>query len=257
MAYDPGYWDDVGETHVRHHLHEDVADYKRREHIDLLKRYCGSLLSASSVLKTDLFEDAFGPDHFYDWLKDNSRMVVGMDISKRICSSALDRNNGGSFVNSSVVDPAFKDGCFNIIVSNSTLDHVKQSELNHALNEFSRMLVKGGLLVLTLDNAHNPLYRIGYAIVKKTNLFGYNQEKCFFKSEVIPLLEDAGFDVVETGSIVHLPTPFNLFARIFSPLNRILLRLPVLMGIRLFSLVGLNGRNIYTGWFLSFKCIKR
>jgi SAM-dependent methyltransferase len=256
MVLDRSYWDSVGRSLEKHHLERNVAEYKRREHIKLLEKWCGSVLGSSTVLKTDLYEDAFGRDSFIHWLADSSKNVVGIDLSKEIIVNALERNPSPTMVNSSVMETPFKDSTFNLVVSNSTLDHIPKENLLPALKELSRILAASGMLVLTLDNAHNPLYRLGYHVVKKTSLQGYIQEKCYRKSEVIPLLEEAGFNVEETGSIVHLPTPFNLIARILSPINRLLFNLPVTAGIAFFNLFGLNGRNIHTGWFLAFKCVK-
>jgi hypothetical protein len=111
-------------------------------------------------------------------------------------------------------------------------------------------------LILTLDNGHNPLYRLGYWASNTLGLSPYHQERCYSKGEVIPMLEEAGFDVEEVGSIVHLPTPFNLIAKVSSPLNRVFRGIPVRACIAFFSVFGLGGRNIHTGWFLTFKCVK-
>jgi SAM-dependent methyltransferase len=256
-SLDSDYWDGVGKSAKTSHLERNVAVYKRQEHLNLLKRWCGGLLAKSTVLKTDAYEEAFGLDSFMDWLGHKSNSVFCIDISKEIITKARENYPSIKVLNASAVEMPFKSQTFDLIISNSTLDHLNPGDVPPALKDFARILRSGGMLVLTLDNGHNPLYRLGYFIGKKIRYAGYAQERCYTKNEVIPLLEEAGFDVYEVGSIVHLPTPFNLIARIASPLNRLLYDAPVKAGILFFSLLGLDGRNIYTGWFLAFKCVKK
>lgn len=246
-----------GKSAEGHHLESNVAEYKKREHIKLLERWCGEIINKSTVLKTDAYEEAFRIDSFMDWLVGKSKFVSCIDISKDIIMRAKVGVPASTLVNASTSRIPFNESTFDIVVSNSTLDHLHSEEVVTSLEELSRIIRKGGLLVLTLDNAHNRPYRLGYFINRKVGRLPYHQERCYFKGEIIPLLTEAGFDVEEIRSIVHLPTPFNLIARIFSPLNKLLHDLPVKAGIAFFSIFGFGGRNIYTGWFLAMKCVKK
>jgi SAM-dependent methyltransferase len=257
VRLDNAYWDSVAKSVKGSHLERNVAEYKRQEHIMLLEKWCGDLLNESTMLKTDSYEEAFGLDSFMDWLTLKSNSVFCIDISKEILMRARERHPSTRLLNASVLKLPFRNQTFDLIISNSTLDHLAFEDVPLALKEFSRTLRSGGMLILTLDNAHNPIYRLGYFINKKIGHSAYVQERCYSKNEIVPMLKEAGFDVKEIGSIVHLPTPFNLIARITSPLNRLLCDLPVKTGIAIFSIFGLKGRNIHTGWFLALKCVKK
>ena len=52
----------------------------------------------------------------------------------------------------------FADGTFDVVVSNSTLDHFRsRKELIASMRELNRVTRPGGELVLTLDNRANPV----------------------------------------------------------------------------------------------------
>src|SRR4029434_1314077 len=52
----------------------------------------------------------------------------------------------------------FADEAFDVIVSNSTLDHFGSwAELGASLHELHRVLKTRGLLIITLDNRANPI----------------------------------------------------------------------------------------------------
>ena len=56
------YWDGVARRMAAgYHLDPVMAEHKRRVHLDLLQEWC-SPGAGSRVLKTDLFEEALGPD---------------------------------------------------------------------------------------------------------------------------------------------------------------------------------------------------
>jgi len=52
----------------------------------------------------------------------------------------------------------FGDNSIELIISNSTLDHFQQAEdIDRSLAELARVLVPGGLLLVTMDNPLNPV----------------------------------------------------------------------------------------------------
>lgn len=248
VSLDGKSWDKVSDSISSHHLEKNVALYKRSEHVKLLRKWFPPRVSR--VLKTDLFEEAFGMDYFMDFLKDVGR-PVGVDISSKTVKKAVGRH-GFPATSCCVVHLPFRDSCFDAIVSNSTLDHLFLKDVKQSLKEFSRVLSPGGVLVLTLDNAHNPLYRLGYILSKRLGAGGYHQEKCYGIRESKALLREAGFKVDEVSSIVHLPTPFNFLARKLSFYG--IFDFPIRCFIKAYSSLGFGGRNKYTGWFLAFKC---
>ena len=81
------YWDGVSERIAGGYYHDAiVGGLKRDAHLRLIQRWCGDLAGAR-VLKTDLFEEAHGPDQFlFDLV--TSRLRLGIDISPLIARSA-------------------------------------------------------------------------------------------------------------------------------------------------------------------------
>lgn len=248
------YWDRVGRTRERHHLERRVAEYKGLEHVRLIEAWSGAR-DLGAVLKTDAYEEAYGPDTFVPWLLSRSKSVSVADVSKTITAKAK-KAVPADYSCADVTALPYADGSFDLVVSNSTLDHLAESDVTAALSELNRVMRAGGILILTLDNAHNPLYLLGYHIGKSSGFAGHRQEKCYLEREVRPLLGAAGFSVSEVRSIVHLPTPFNLVAKALSSISPGLADPPIRMGIRFFSMFGMGGRNRHTGWFLAFRCVK-
>jgi SAM-dependent methyltransferase len=137
-----------------------AALQKREAHLDLVRRWTGGI-RAVRMLKTDLFEDAFGEDRLVDALVQHTAGLCGMDYALSTARAAAERWRCHDFP-ATVMDVralAWTTGAFDVVVSASTLDHFdERGEFVTALRELARVLSPGGLLILTLDNARNPLY---------------------------------------------------------------------------------------------------
>src|SRR5512142_547900 len=97
-----------------------------RTHSDLLNR---ALLErwlpaerVESVLKTDLF-DEMSSDGLYPFLATRARTFVGIDISAATSALARSRHAGIRAVTADVRRLPFAEGAFDLVISNSTLDH--------------------------------------------------------------------------------------------------------------------------------------
>jgi len=154
-------WESVARSpHPSGYLDPLVARQKREAHLQLVRRWLRGL-NPQSVLKTDLFEEAFGEDRVLFDLAPGAKQAVGIDIAvgtiaaaRRHCPAA-----GFSFLASDVRALALRTGSFELVFSNSTLDHFEtRAELLAALRELVRVVRPSGLLAITLDNPWNPLY---------------------------------------------------------------------------------------------------
>jgi SAM-dependent methyltransferase len=149
-------------------LREDVATSWQasrgnravRAYSDLVNR---SLLDGwlpelvDSVLKTDLFDEIAG-EGLVGSLAARAGRVVGIDVSPWVVRKAVSRNPGLEGVVADVHALPFEPTSFDLVVSNSTLDHFEsRDEIDHALDELARVLRPGGTLVVTLDNAANTM----------------------------------------------------------------------------------------------------
>jgi ubiquinone/menaquinone biosynthesis C-methylase UbiE len=156
-------WDAVAsEPAPSWYLDPLVAEQKRSIHKDLVERWTQGL-HPRTVLKTDLFEEAFGQDRVLFDLVPGAAHVVGMDIASPTVHLARKHcsGNGFSFLVADVRNLALRSDTFDLVFSNSTLDHFdSQAELRASLGELARTVRPGGLLIVTLDNPSNPLYPV-------------------------------------------------------------------------------------------------
>ena len=189
-----------------HYLDEFLAAMKRSAYIDLIDKW-GGLPSDGRVLKTDLFEEAMGPDAFLTQLAGSQRVVIGMDVSWEAAARARKRDGQGRarYLVADARNLPIASGSLSVIVSPSTLDHFSDSsDLRTSLCELRRTLSGNGKLIITLDNRQNvfdPLLRVANRVGLVPFLLG----RSYTVRELRQELEGAAFEVVETTAIVHHP----------------------------------------------------
>ncbi len=257
---DRSHWDAIAEKTTPYHLEKNVALYKKSEHLRLIKLWAPDL-KGKRILKTDLYEEAFGNDGFLGWLSSQNAGVYGVDISGSIAQRARGKLREKHpelecYVTSDIRRCAFKDDSFDVIISNSTLDNLSPGDVAPALAELKRVLKPKGTLILTLDNAHNPLYALGYFLEKAWRTNGYYQGRLFSLSAALGLARRSGLIVEAKTAIVHIPTPFNKLALMCgskgsAARQRVIRRLVVL-----FSKQGRCRSKFLTGWFIALKLTK-
>src|SRR5574341_1753589 len=104
--------------------------------------------------------------------------VFGIDLSLLTVRAAKLRHHGLKATGADVRHLPFADGVFDVIVSNSTLDHFESSdEIISSLQELHRVLRTGGQLLLTLDNLANPLISLRnvlpFGLLNRLNIVPY------------------------------------------------------------------------------------
>lgn len=200
------YWDDVAKRRVNHYVDFFSAGIKRNAYTSLIERWTSG--KAGLTFKTDLFEEAFGDDHLLSHLADKGAMAVGCDISHVVCTRARERMAGisvdiGKMLVADVSEIPVKSGCVDLVVSSSTLDHLP--EIDQALAEIHRILSPQGVLILTLNNAHNPLFVMGTHLQSFFGRIDFYIDKFYSEGEMKSLLGKAGFRVDDVAFIVHIP----------------------------------------------------
>jgi SAM-dependent methyltransferase len=159
------------------------------------------------VLKTDLFEEAAGPDAWLDSLASDETHPFGMDISTTVVGQAQSRDvhRQCCYVAADARQLPFADSSFALIVSPSTLDHFSSArDLGISLRELARVLEPGGRLIITLDNRQNvtdPLLRL----LNRVGWLPYYLGRSCTVTELSQELHAAGFVVQETTAILHNP----------------------------------------------------
>ena len=202
------YWDAVAEgwqaqrPQALWRLHSDAVNAA------LLARWLPTA-RLGSTLKTDLFDEALG-DGLYPVLVDKTRCVVGIDLSVVTVRLARARYPDLRAVATHVRHLPFTDGAFDLVVSNSTLDHFKSPDhLVAALRELRRVLRVDGELLLTLDNPANPVVAarnaLPFALVHRLGLVPYYVGATLGPRELRRALVRLGFDVAEVGAALHCP----------------------------------------------------
>ena len=202
-------WDLVAAGQREPQFQEQIARYKRQENLGLIAAWAPAQVGA--VLKTDLFEEAFGKDTLLDTLAGIYPVVIGMDISRVVVEAAKRRMSGAGHLVCDASDLPFKNASFDLVVSISTLDHLPPALLPQALAELCRVLSPGGCIVLTLDSQHNPLHVFSNALRRR--LGRIHAERCYTVGELRAALDEQPVVVTEASTIYHVPFPVNFLAK--------------------------------------------
>jgi SAM-dependent methyltransferase len=180
-----------------------VAKQKRRLHLELVQRWAGA--RPARVLKTDLFEEAYGDDHLLLDICPGARATIGIDQTPTTVRQARARwpRAGAHFLVSDVRRLALRSGSLDLVVSNSTLDHFDSAgDFHDALAELARVLRPGGRLVVTMDNPQNLLYQL----LRWASRLGLTPVPLGYTTSLSTLarsLEAAGLEVQEVATLIH------------------------------------------------------
>jgi len=161
------------------------------------------------LLKTDLFEEAAGAG-LAAFLAGRARVVAGIDLSFAVARRAHSTRRLTLVAQGDVRSLPFPNGCFDTVVSTSTLDHfATRGEIADALTELARVMAGGGTLLITLDNLVNPLIAVRNAIPHRWRL-RLGLTPYYVGATVGPrglrkLLVAAGFEVETLTAVVHCP----------------------------------------------------
>ena len=189
-----------------HYLDDFLAQLKRNAYLALIERW-GGLPPGGRVLKTDLFEEAMGPDAFLVDLSGSQRLAIGMDVSWEAADRARQRDSGrrAHYVVADARHLPLASGALSLVVSPSTLDHfVDAASLRASLCELRRVLAPDGRLIITLDNRQNifdPFLRLA----NRLGMVPFFLGRSYTVNELRRELEATGLAVIETTAIVHHP----------------------------------------------------
>ncbi len=198
-----------------------VAEYWRRvrpqrlwrTHADAVtRRLCARWWPQApvrAVLKTDLFDEAFS-EGLTAWLRARSRSAIGIDVTPAVAREAAARPRALTAAVADVRRLPFATEAFDVIVSNSTLDHFQDSaDIVVALRELHRVLRRGGVLILTLDNPANPVVALRnwlpLSIVRGLGLVPYSVGQTMGSGELVRQLAAMRFAIDEVTSVLHAP----------------------------------------------------
>jgi SAM-dependent methyltransferase len=184
-----------------------VAAQKREVHLQWIARNVVAGSRIETLLKTDLFEEAYGRDELLFSLPLDANIKIGFDIDGGTVERAARRGGGPhcGFMNADVRSLPLEDACVDVVLSNSTLDHFNtEAEIDDSLRELARVLKPGGTLLVTLDNPRNPLFLALRASPRWLGL-SFSLGKTLPLRKLLSILERAGLEVQSTDWLIHNP----------------------------------------------------
>ena len=247
------YWDSYARKANKGRFQERIAVHKRDVHLSLIRAWAPGL-ERSRLLKTDANEEAFGADAILDALAAGAPLATGMDISREIAGLAKKRFPALSFAAADTRFLPYRASAFDVVVSNSTLDHLVLRDVPIALRELARVLKPGGILILTLDNRHNPLHVFSHRMRRICGWF--YTDRCYTVSEARTLLEENGFQTLESTAIFHIPFPLNFLSKAAERLFGPRVNAPVEGLVRFFGRLENFPTRFLTGRHIALKAMK-
>lgn len=204
----PSYWDIVADEWEEMHPQTLWRAYSDRLHTAWLRR---SLPAGciGRVLKTDLFDEAYS-EGLFPLLAARAQRVVGLDLSTSVLDAARKRHPVLQGVQGDIRNLPFPDASFDVVVSNSTLDHFESlDDIRLGLREIRRVLRSDGRLLLTLDNAANPLLAmrnaLPFRLLNRLGLVPYYVGATCGPRRLRAMLYQVGFHAVEEHAMLHCP----------------------------------------------------
>ena len=203
------YWDEVAKTwqhSIRQGVLRSISDMLNNRLFDrwLPKR------RVDCLLKTDLFDESL-TEGLSSLLGMRANKVVGIDNSVAVLNSA--KHNYRDKLQAMAADVRhlpFATGIFDVIVSNSTLDHFERSEdIIFSLKELNRVLRQNGQLLITLDNPVNPFIALRsvfpFSLLNRLGIVPYYVGATLGAHRLRRTLEELSFSVVEVTTLWHFP----------------------------------------------------
>jgi SAM-dependent methyltransferase len=207
QSHDSSYWNRIARTR------SDVLSKLWRQHADTVNAdLCDRWWPPRPVvrvLKTDLFDESCGVG-LLPRLAERAQSAHGLDHSIETARQAGRRLPGARLVVADVRHLPYSSGVFDIVISNSTLDHFDNPEqIARGLAEIHRVLAADGCLILTMDNPVNPVVAVRNALpfswVGRTGLVPYFVGATCGPRKGMRMLTAGGFGVRAMTAILHCP----------------------------------------------------
>ncbi len=200
------YWDRIGREWAQNHRQRLWRSHSDAVNSRLLLRWLPPE-KVDRLLKTDLFDELVS-EGIYPFLARRANHIFCIDASLFALRTVQGWPAGPQQVGADVRSLPFANDAFDVIVSNSTLDHFSSAdEIASSLCELHRVLRSGGHLIITLDNLVNPLIflrnRLPFPFLYKLGIVPYYVGVTLTPGQLENMLKETGFEVLETESTLH------------------------------------------------------
>jgi SAM-dependent methyltransferase len=200
------YWDKISREWAQNHPHRLWRTHSDAVNSRFLIRWLPSE-KVDRLLKTDLFDELVS-EGIYPLLARRAKDVFCIDTSLFALDTVPGWPAGPRKIGADVRSLPFANSAFDVIVSNSTLDHFRSlDEIAASLQELHRVLRSGGHLILTLDNLANPLIflrnLLPFSLLNKLGIVPYYVGITLRPNQLKNLLERTGFEIIEIDATLH------------------------------------------------------
>jgi ubiquinone/menaquinone biosynthesis C-methylase UbiE len=258
---DVHYWGIVAETWEKTKPQKLWRAHSDAVNIALLARWLPTK-QVERVLKTDLFDEACSAG-LYPQLASKAQRVVGIDIALPTLRVNRSRHAGLHMAHADVRWLPFASAAFDVIVSNSTLDHfASPNEIVASLGELYRVLRPGGQLLLTLDNLANPVIALRNALpfrlLHRLGIMPYYVGVTYTPRRLRHMLQRVGFDVLDVDAVMHCPRALVVtMAQALEGRLKLKTQKRLLRGLMAFERLSRWPTRFLTGYFIAVRATKR
>lgn len=253
------FWDEVGsqmDNNYAYYLCPFMGQYKKKEFYKVIKKI--KVDKTALILKTDSFEESFGSDGILQFFLDRPAKTISLDISPKILNFSKQKLKNRDFlaVATNICEMPFKEATVSLIFSSSTYGYLKN--IKRGLEEVHRILKPDGILLISLNNRSNILFRILTKIYYFLGFIPFPVSSFYSQKEVKKLLEEAGFTIMYQEPVVHIPPFLNSLIYFLDRSKKFgaqRLSKAIMAVLSWYSNSKLKVK-IFTGWYILFKAKK-
>ncbi len=255
------YWNRIAEIWNAEQPQKLWRLYSDTINSELIVRWLPSSDRFNLLLKTDLFDEAFGKGLF-SILESHANNMIGIDISASIVNRAREQSSIFSGITADLRCLPFNAETFDVVISNSSLDHFEtRREISIGLHEIHRILRKGGQLIITFDNLANPIIAlrsiIPFRLLNRSGLVPYYVGATLCPHSLCQILEKSGFKVCELEAVMHCPRIIAVvLSRLFGKYTGKETQKRFLGALKVFERLSNLPTRFLTGYFVAAKAVK-
>ncbi len=148
---------------------------------------------------TEVLDLCCGSGQATNFLVQHSQNVTGLDASPLSINRAKKNVPSAKYVEAFAEDMPFSNNQFDLVHTSAALHEMNSEQLRQIIQEVYRILKPGGIFTFVdFHRPTNPLFLPGLAIF----FWLFETETCwnFINTNILDLLQEVGFDLVDTDS---------------------------------------------------------